>query len=82
MWQSMALVGALASFAVLMFFSDAIRKEVNASLGTTYTSFWNLQGNRIWNEHARLFPASRKRLYLAAAICTTPVFIFTAALLA
>jgi hypothetical protein len=74
MWalQILLLAASFASLVGCIVIGNAIAKDVNGSLGTGYNGIWRLNGNKIWNEHERLFPASRKR----AALATTVVAAF------
>ncbi len=66
--QILSLAAAVASFIGTILIGNSITKDVNEALGTDYNGMWSLNGNKIWKEHERLFPANRKRAALAAAL--------------
>ncbi len=66
--QILSLAAAVASFVAMILIGKSITREVNEALGTDYNGIWSLNGNKIWKEHERLFPANRKRVALAAAL--------------
>lgn len=66
--QILSLGAVVASVISMALIGDSIAKDVNEAQGTKYNGIWNLKGNRVWQEHERLYPASRKRAALAAAL--------------
>jgi hypothetical protein len=59
----------------------SITKDVNEKFGTSYVGLWTLQGNKIWGEHQKLFPHSRKRIALAATLLAAFGLLFVVACL-
>jgi len=59
---------AVGSFFATIVIGDLIVKEVNETLGTNYGRIWSLSGNKIWEEHRKLFPSDPKRAMLVAAL--------------
>jgi 4-amino-4-deoxy-L-arabinose transferase-like glycosyltransferase len=80
--QILSLAGAVASFIGMILIGNSITKDVNEALGTDYNGIWSLNGNKIWKEHERLFPANRKRAALAAALVAAFGLFFATAFLA
>ena len=72
----------LSSFVVALKLSRSITDDVNKALGTTYEKFWSTDRRLIWNQHKRLFPASRKRTRLAIALLVAFAMVWASAFLA
>lgn len=62
---------AVASFSSAILIDDSIAKDVSEALGTDYKGMFGLNGEKVWKEHQRLFPASRKRAALVGALVAT-----------
>jgi len=67
-FQILSWAAAVASFIATVLIGNSIAKDVNQTSGTDYNGIWSLSGNKIWKEHELLFPASRKRAALVAAL--------------
>lgn len=80
--QILSLAAAVAAFGGAIIIGNSITKDVNESLGTDYKGIWSLNGNKIWKEHERLFPANRKRAALAATVVGALGFFMATAFLA
>ncbi len=63
-----SLAAAAGSFLGVILIGNSIARDVNGTLGTDYDSIWSLNGNRVWQEHQRLFPYSRKRAALGTML--------------
>jgi hypothetical protein len=80
--QILSLVAAFASSIGMVLIGNSIAKDVNEALGTDYNGIWSLNGNRIWKEHERLFPNSRKRTALAVTLVVAFGLLFATGFLA
>jgi hypothetical protein len=79
--QIVAWAAEIGSFALVIVIGGSITKDVNESLGESNNGIWSARGNKIWKDHEQLFPASRKRLYLVAALLSSFAFLIAGAYL-
>ncbi len=79
--QIVAWAAEIGSFVLVIVIGGSITKDVNESLGESYNGIWSARGNKIWKDHERLFPASRKRICLAAALLSSFAFLIAGACL-
>jgi hypothetical protein len=80
--QILSLVAAFASSIGMVLIGNSIANDVNEALGTGYNGIWSLNGNKIWKEHERLFPGSRKRTALAVTLVVAFGLLFATGFLA
>lgn len=80
--QILSWAAAVVCFVATITVGNSIAKDVNQALGTDYKGIWSLEGNKVWKERERLFPASRKRLLLALALVLAFSFFIATAVLA
>lgn len=71
---------AVICFVAALEFGNSIAQDVQEALSTN-ENFWSSQGSRIWNEHEKLFPQSRKRAALAVTLIAAFGLLFATAFL-
>ena len=82
MVQWVLIAAAISSGWWSFTISERITEQVNEGLGTQYDQLWSFDGERIWKAHQELFPSSKKRALLAAAVLLTFSFLILTGVLA
>jgi hypothetical protein len=77
-----AIAGAFVSFCFCLHYSTLITADVNEALGTHYERLFGAQGNKIWDEHGKAFPSSKRRLYFATTFSCSFGLLFLSGWLA
>ena len=80
--QILSLAAAVASFVAMILIGNSIAREVNDALGTAHNGIWRLNGNSVWKEHQRLFPANGKRVALAGSLIAAFGLLFVSGFIA
>ena len=64
----LCVAGSSSYFVVTTELGISVRNDVNEALGTSYPKLFGTNRRVIWTHHARLFPASRKRIGVAISM--------------
>ena len=60
--QILSVAGSIFCLVATTELGISVRNDINEALGTSYHKFFDTNRRVIWIHHARLFPASRKRI--------------------